>query len=160
MLKIEYRNIEELIPYIRNSRTHSDVQVAQIAASIREFGWTNPVLVDGENGIIAGHGRVMAARKLGQNDIPVIELAVRLRCQMTASREYRERRASMPPSFSCSISRPNCTANLGFVYAPCASNMAFRSAPKRGNLAASEIAFCQSPASIAAVTADNFVSMC
>jgi ParB-like chromosome segregation protein Spo0J len=58
------RPIEALIPYARNARTHSDEQVALIAASLREFGWTNPVLVDAEGGIIAGHGRVMAARKL------------------------------------------------------------------------------------------------
>ena len=60
------RKVDALIPYIRNSRTHSDTQVAQIAASVREFGWTNPILIDGENGIIAGHGRVLAARKLGK----------------------------------------------------------------------------------------------
>ncbi|GGJ45348.1 site-specific DNA-methyltransferase [Neoroseomonas lacus] len=64
-----------LIPYARNARTHSDAQVAQIAASIREFGFTNPVLTDGENGVIAGHGRVLAARKLGLAEVPVIELA-------------------------------------------------------------------------------------
>ena len=69
------RKVEDLIPYARNSRTHSDAQVAQIAASVREFGWTNPVLVDGENGIIAGHGRVLAARKLGMDEVPCIELA-------------------------------------------------------------------------------------
>ena len=69
------RKVEDLIPYVRNSRTHSDAQVAQIAASVREFGWTNPVLVDGENGIIAGHGRVLAARKLGMDEVPCIELA-------------------------------------------------------------------------------------
>ena len=74
-MKITYKNIEELIPYARNSRTHSDEQVAQIAASIKEFGWTNPVLVDGENGIIAGHGRVLGARKLGIKEIPTIELS-------------------------------------------------------------------------------------
>ena len=74
-MKIEQRSVEILIPYINNSRKHSDEQVAQIAASIKEFGWTNPVLVDGSNGIIAGHGRLMAARKLGMNKIPVIELA-------------------------------------------------------------------------------------
>lgn len=73
-LEVIYKNIDDLIPYINNSRTHSDEQVAQIAASIKEFGWTNPVLMDGENGIIAGHGRVLAARKLGQTEIPVIEL--------------------------------------------------------------------------------------
>jgi DNA modification methylase len=66
--------VADLIPYARNSRTHSDEQVAQIAASIREFGFTNPVLVDGERGVIAGHGRVLAARKLGLDEVPVIEL--------------------------------------------------------------------------------------
>jgi len=67
--------IEELIPYTRNARTHSDAQVAQIAASIKEFGWTNPVLIDGEKGIIAGHGRVLAARKLGMSEVPCIVLS-------------------------------------------------------------------------------------
>jgi ParB-like chromosome segregation protein Spo0J len=74
-MKIEQRKVESLIPYVNNSRKHSDEQVAQIAASIKEFGWTNPILVDGENGIIAGHGRLMAARKLNMNEVPVIELA-------------------------------------------------------------------------------------
>jgi 16S rRNA G966 N2-methylase RsmD len=64
--------IEQLIPYALNSRTHSDEQVAQLAASIREFGFTNPVLVDEENNLIAGHGRVMAARKLGLTEVPAI----------------------------------------------------------------------------------------
>lgn len=67
--------VADLIPYAHNSRTHSDAQVAQIAASINEFGFTNPILVDGENGVIAGHGRLLAARKLGLADVPVIELA-------------------------------------------------------------------------------------
>ena len=73
-MKIEQVAVESLIPYARNSRTHSDDQVAQIAASIREFGWTNPILVDGENGIIAGHGRLLAARKLKMSQVPVIQL--------------------------------------------------------------------------------------
>lgn len=73
-MKIEQRKVDSLIPYVNNSRKHSDEQVAQIAASIKEFGWTNPILVDGENGIIAGHGRLMAARKLGMTEVPVIEL--------------------------------------------------------------------------------------
>lgn len=73
-IKIETRSIADLIPFARNSRTHSDAQVAQIAASIREFGWTNPILIDGANGIIAGHGRLAAARKLSMRDIPVIVL--------------------------------------------------------------------------------------
>ena len=59
-LNITNRPVDALIPYARNSRTHSDAQVAKIAGSLREFGWTNPVLVDGESGIIAGHGRVLA----------------------------------------------------------------------------------------------------
>lgn len=67
---IERRKVSQLIPYARNARTHSDAQVAQIAASIREWGWTNPVLIDAEGGLIAGHGRVLAARKLGIEDIP------------------------------------------------------------------------------------------
>lgn len=74
-MKIQEIEVEKLIPYARNSRTHSDEQVAQIAASIKEFGWTNPILVDGEAGIIAGHGRLAAARKLGLKKIPVIELS-------------------------------------------------------------------------------------
>lgn len=72
--EIEWRSVDDLIPYARNSRTHSKDQVAQIAASIREFGWTNPILVDGDGTIIAGHGRVMAARKLGEKEVPCIEL--------------------------------------------------------------------------------------
>ena len=74
-LAIEHRMIESLIPYARNARTHSDRQIAEIAASIRAFGWTNPILVDGENGVIAGHGRLLAARKLGLSLVPVIELS-------------------------------------------------------------------------------------
>lgn len=65
-LKIEMIGVGALLPYARNSRMHSEEQVALIAASLREFGWTNPVLVDAEGGIIAGHGRVMAARKLAE----------------------------------------------------------------------------------------------
>ena len=66
--------VEALIPYARNSRTHSDEQVAQIAASIREFGFTNPVLVDDEGGIVAGHCRVMAARQIGMTALPTINV--------------------------------------------------------------------------------------
>lgn len=71
-LKITYLPLDKLLPYARNSRTHSDEQVAQIAGSIKEFGFTNPVLVDPDGGIIAGHGRVMAARKLGMDKVPTI----------------------------------------------------------------------------------------
>jgi hypothetical protein len=73
-LQIVYRPLDALIPYARNSRTHDDAQVAQIAASIREFGFTNPVLIDADGGLIAGHGRVLAARKLGLAEVPTIEL--------------------------------------------------------------------------------------
>lgn len=72
---VSLRAVADLIPYARNARTHSEAQVAQIAGSIREFGFNNPVLVDGGNGIIAGHGRVEAARLLGLDTVPVIELA-------------------------------------------------------------------------------------
>jgi DNA modification methylase len=72
--KIEILKTDSLIPYARNSRTHSEAQVAQIAGSIREFGFTNPVLIDAENGIIAGHGRIMAAQKLGLAEVPCIRL--------------------------------------------------------------------------------------
>ena len=71
-LSIDMESVDALIPYAANSRTHSDEQVAQIAASIKEFGWTNPILIDGENTIIAGHGRLLAARKLGMEKVPII----------------------------------------------------------------------------------------
>jgi DNA modification methylase len=70
--QVERWAVDRLIPYARNARTHSDAQVAQIAASIREWGWTTPILVDEDGGIIAGHSRVMAARKLGITEIPVM----------------------------------------------------------------------------------------
>ncbi len=68
-------SVADLIPYARNARTHSDAQVAKIAASIREFGFLNPIIVDGASGIVAGHGRVLAAQKLGLSRVPVIEAA-------------------------------------------------------------------------------------
>ena len=71
---LEYVNVDELIPFAKNSRTHSGEQVAQIAASIKEFGFTNPVLIDESGGIIAGHGRVLAARKLKLAEVPCIRL--------------------------------------------------------------------------------------
>ena len=74
-MQIEQIGIATLIPFAKNSRTHDDAQVAQIAASIREFGFTNPVLIDESNGIIAGHGRVMAARKLKLDEVPCIRLS-------------------------------------------------------------------------------------
>src|SRR5574340_1010850 len=73
-LRVEYRKIETLIPFARNPRTHSEAQIAKLASSIVEFGWTQPILVDGANGVIAGHGRLAAARKLGLDEVPVIEL--------------------------------------------------------------------------------------
>jgi ParB-like chromosome segregation protein Spo0J len=72
--EIKYLPTDDLIPYARNSRTHSPEQVAELAGAIREFGFTNPVLIDPQGGIIAGHGRVMAARKLGMEAVPCIEL--------------------------------------------------------------------------------------
>src|SRR5210317_1497763 len=70
--EIVYKNVAELIPYARNSRTHDKDQVSQIVASIKEFGFTNPVLIDEEGLIIAGHGRVQAAQKLNLKTVPTI----------------------------------------------------------------------------------------
>src|SRR5271156_174076 len=72
--RIETWLIDKLIPFARNPRTHSETQIAQIAASIAEFGFNNPILVDTKAGIIAGHGRLLAARKLQLTEVPVIEL--------------------------------------------------------------------------------------
>lgn len=72
--RLEYLAITKLAPYARNSRTHSPEQIAQIAASIREFGFTNPVLIDAGNGIVAGHGRVQAAQSLGLASVPCLRL--------------------------------------------------------------------------------------
>ena len=74
-ISVKYKAVEDLIPYARNSRTHSDEQVAQIAASIKEWGWTTPILIDEAGGIIAGHGRLLAARKLKMEEVPTIEAA-------------------------------------------------------------------------------------
>lgn len=74
-MDIVNKNTDELIPYVNNARTHSPEQVLQIAASIKEFGFCNPVLIDKDSGIIAGHGRVMAAQKLGLETVPTIELS-------------------------------------------------------------------------------------
>lgn len=73
-MEIELIPIADLLPYANNARTHSPEQVQQIAASIREFGWTNPVLIDQKNGIIAGHGRALAAEKVGMTEVPCIRL--------------------------------------------------------------------------------------
>jgi hypothetical protein len=73
--KVERRAVSALTPYARNARTHSDEQVAQIAASINEWGWTVPILIDERGEIIAGHGRVMAAQRLGLADVPVMVAA-------------------------------------------------------------------------------------
>lgn len=81
--QIVHRGIDSLIPYARNARTHSDAQVAQIAASIREFGFCNPILVHGDQ-VVAGHGRLMAARKLGMAEVPTIDLAHLTKTQVRA----------------------------------------------------------------------------
>ena len=73
-LKIEHWPVDRLTPYVRNARTHSDEQVAQIAASIAEFGFVNPILVGEDSVMIAGHGRVLAAEMLGLTEVPVIVL--------------------------------------------------------------------------------------
>jgi ParB-like chromosome segregation protein Spo0J len=74
-LVIEYWPLDSLVPNSRNPRTHSEEQIAQIAASIREFGFTNPVLIDGNRGVVAGHGRLAAAKELGLEKVPCIDLS-------------------------------------------------------------------------------------
>ena len=74
-LEIQYRKTADLIPYAKNARTHNEAHVSQIAASIKHWGWTNPILVDGENGVIAGHGRLLAAQKLKLVEVPTLELS-------------------------------------------------------------------------------------
>lgn len=74
-LSIEYRPVSLLLPYARNSRTHSPAQIAQLAKSIKIYGWTNPILISGDNTIIAGHARVLAAKKLGMAEVPVVQLS-------------------------------------------------------------------------------------
>ena len=83
-ISIVYQQASALLPYARNSRTHSDQQVAQVAASIKEFGFTNPILVDEENMIIAGHGRLLAAQKLGLEQVPTISLKYMTEAQKKA----------------------------------------------------------------------------
>src|SRR5262245_10249519 len=81
---INHRAIDDLIPYARNARVHSPEQIGQLAASIREFGFTNPVLIDADGGIIAGHGRVLAAQKLGLDTVPTIDVSYLTEAQRRA----------------------------------------------------------------------------
>jgi ParB-like chromosome segregation protein Spo0J len=74
-IEIQRWPIERLKPYEGNARTHSNAQINQIAASMKEFGWTNPIIVDADDGVIAGHARLLAAQKLGMKEVPVIVLA-------------------------------------------------------------------------------------
>jgi ParB-like chromosome segregation protein Spo0J len=84
--RVERRAVAGLVPYARNARTHSDAQVAQIAASITEWGWTTPVLVDDAGVLIAGHGRVLAAQRLGLADVPVMVASGWTKAQVAAYR--------------------------------------------------------------------------
>jgi ParB-like chromosome segregation protein Spo0J len=73
-IRIDVWSISRLIPRITNPRTHTPEQVAQVAASMTEFGWTNPILVGADNDVLAGHARLLAARQLGMAEVPVIQL--------------------------------------------------------------------------------------
>jgi len=73
-LQIQYKNVNELLPYEKNSRTHSEEQITQVASSMETFGFTNPILIDENNGIIAGHGRLEAAKRIGLDEVPTITL--------------------------------------------------------------------------------------
>jgi len=75
MLDVKQQDTNKLIPYVNNAKVHSDEQVSMIAASIKEFGFNNPILTDGDNGVITGHGRLLAAKKLGIDSVPTIELS-------------------------------------------------------------------------------------
>lgn len=72
--QLRWRPTKDLVPYQNNARTHSDAQIDQVVASIQEFGWTNPILIDAENGIIAGHARVEAAKRLGMEKVPCLPI--------------------------------------------------------------------------------------
>src|SRR6266403_1855906 len=82
--KVERWPVDRLIPYAKNARTHSDTQIAAIAASIKEWGWTTPALVGEDGGLIAGHARILAARQLGIAEIPVMVAAGRSEAQKRA----------------------------------------------------------------------------
>ena len=83
-LQIQYKETAKLIPYVNNSRTHSDEQIKQVASSIKEFGFTNPILIDETDGIIAGHGRLMAAQLLDMQEVPTIRLVGLTKAQAKA----------------------------------------------------------------------------
>ena len=83
-MEIKYKKVNELIPYVNNTRTHDDNQVQQIASSIKEFGFTNPILIDESGGIIAGHGRLMGAKLLKLEEVPTIELTGLIEAQKKA----------------------------------------------------------------------------
>ena len=83
-VEVVYRPIDSIAPYAKNARTHTEAQVDEIVASINEFGWTNPVLIDEQGGIVAGHGRAMAARKLGLTEVPCVVLTGLTKAQRRA----------------------------------------------------------------------------
>ena len=80
----QVKSVDLLVPYARNSRTHSEQQITKIAASIKEFGFLNPIIIDGDNGIVAGHGRVLAAKKLGMDELPCVEASHLTAAQLKA----------------------------------------------------------------------------
>jgi len=106
-MEIEQTDIDKIIPYASNARTHSDEQIAQIAASIKAFGFNNPILTDGDKGIIAGHGRVMAARKLNLKTVPTIELAHLYQSKTDRIGKYMIG-MSVPPKMTESVARAVC----------------------------------------------------
>jgi ParB-like chromosome segregation protein Spo0J len=83
-MELQTRKVSDLIPYINNSRTHSEEQINQIISSIKEFGFTNPILLEEENGIIAGHGRLMAVKKMGWTEVPCVTIKGLTKTQIKA----------------------------------------------------------------------------
>ena len=83
-MELVKKKVSELIPYINNSRTHSEEQITQIVSSIKEFGFTNPILIDKDNSIIAGHGRLQAVKRLGYEEVPCILISGLTKTQIKA----------------------------------------------------------------------------
>lgn len=113
-LAVTYKQVTNLIPDPRNARTHSKKQIAQIAASIDAFGFSNPILADPEGNIIAGHGRLRAARDMGLNEVPVIELAGLTEPQKKALR-LADNKIALNAGWDSQVMGPACAITLPFV---------------------------------------------
>ena len=115
-LQIVYKNVDDLIPYARNAKIHDENNINLIAGSIKSFGFNNPILLDGENGIIAGHGRVLASKKLGIKQIPTIELQGLSDAEKRAERSKPFQEAlRLKPNVQSGIPFPIITRSASFI---------------------------------------------